>query len=80
MFTIDRTKTSFEELNHILDTVGSYPVQGRDIDGTLLWVSWVEPEDAEPFCTLYEPGTEELGTKITSYFSDGSTYVSYSKP
>ena len=79
MFTIDRTKTNYKELCEILDAIGQYPVQGKDIDGTKLWLSWVEPEDADPFCTLYEPGKDGSGTKVTSYFSDGSSSVSYRK-
>ena len=79
MFTIDRTKTNYAELCHILDSVGSYPALGKDVDGTKIWVSWEEPEDADPFCTLWEPGEIDEGTKITSYFSDGSTSVSYMK-
>lgn len=77
MFTIDRTKTNYKELNDILDAIGQYPVLGKDIDGTKIWISWEEPENADPFPTVWEPGTDEHGTKITAYFSDGSTSVSY---
>ena len=79
MFTIDKTKTNYKELNDILDAVGQYPVPGKDIDGTSLCISWEEPEGAEPFPTLWEPGKDGSGTKVTSYFSDGSTSVSYIK-
>ena len=79
MFTIDRTKTNYKELNDILDTIGQYPVLGKDIDGTKLWISWEEPEGSDPFPTVWEPGSLETGTKITAYFKDGSTSVSYMK-
>lgn len=79
VFTIDRTNTSYKELNHILNKTKVYPVQARDVDGTALWISWTEPEGGKPYCELWEPGTLESGTKVTNYYKDGTTAVHYKK-
>lgn len=78
MFTIDRKTVTYKDLCDIMDAAGGYPVFGNDIDGTMLCVSWVEPNEGDPFCTLWEPG-DERGSKKTCYFDNGSTEVIYVK-
>jgi len=77
--TLDRTNTNYKELRKVLKAAGQSLVEGRDVDGTSICVSWVDKEGEKPHPIIYEPGTLESGTKVTSYFKDGSTSVSYMK-
>ena len=79
MFTIDRTKTSYKELNRILGKARTTLIQGHDVDGTALWIAWITPQEGKPYCELWEPGTLESGTKVTNYYKDGTTAVHYKK-
>lgn len=75
--TIDRKRTNFKELSDLIDQVGGYPVVAKDYDGTKIAINWEEVGDDET-ASVWEPGTDERGTKITNYHKDGSVEVTYS--